>query len=244
MMMIGEKLCLQWNDFKENTTSAFSQLREDGEFADVTLACEDGQQIEAHKVVLISSSPFFRNLLSKNKHPHPLIYMRGVEFEQLSALMDFLYLGEANVLQENIESFLTIATELKFKGLSGKAENHFVDGKDAIQPTRAKKAAKDKKIPTATQMVKQIEDIDQKPPIEKTITLANQNRVDADMERLDEQIDSMITTTDKSDPKSGKLVACKLCGKEGARSHVGRHIESKHIAGVSHKCDICGKTAR
>ena len=242
--MSGEKLCLQWNDFKENITSAFSHLREDGEFADVTLACEDGQQIEAHKVVLISSTPFFRNLLSKNNHPHPLIYMRGVEFEQLSTLVDFLYLGEANVLQEKIESFLTIATELKLKGFSGEAQHHQEDGKDAIQPTRPKKEAKDKKIPAATQMVKQIEDIDQKPPIERTIALAKYDRIDADMERLDEQIDSMITTTDKYDPKFGKLVVCKVCGKEGARAHVGRHIESKHIAGVSHTCDICGKTAR
>ena len=28
-------------------------LREDKEFTDVTLACEDGQQVEAHKVVLV-----------------------------------------------------------------------------------------------------------------------------------------------------------------------------------------------
>ena len=45
-----EKLCLQWNDFKENATSAFGILREDNDFADVTLACEDGEQFEAHKV--------------------------------------------------------------------------------------------------------------------------------------------------------------------------------------------------
>ena len=50
-MQIGEKLCLQWNDFQENITSVFAQLREDRDFADVTLACEDGQQIEAHTVV-------------------------------------------------------------------------------------------------------------------------------------------------------------------------------------------------
>ena len=143
--MSGEKLCLQWNDFKENITSAFSQLREDGEFADVTLACEDGQQIEAHKVVLVSSSPFFRNLLSKNKHPSPLIYMRGVEFGHLSALVDFLYLGEANVLQEEIEIFLAVATELKLKGFSGEAEHEEVV-EDFIQPKtrRPKKEAKDK----------------------------------------------------------------------------------------------------
>ena len=142
MVSGGEKLCLQWNDFKENITSAFTQLREDKDFTDVTLACEDGQQIEAHKMVLVSSSPFFRNLLSKNKHPSPLIYMRGVEFVHLSALVDFLYLGEANVFQEEIESFLAVATELKLKGFSGETENQET-GKDFIQPTRRpKKEAK------------------------------------------------------------------------------------------------------
>ena len=210
-MQSGEKLCLQWNDFKENITSAFTQLREDREFADVTLACEDGQQIEAHKVVLISSSPFFRNLLSKNKHPSPLIYMRGVEFGHLSALVDFLYLGEANVLQDEIESFMAVATELKLKGFSGEAEDKEAE-KYVSPPTSSipKKESKAKKVLASTEIV----EFDEKPPIEKTIALlANFDRVDADMDRLDEQIDSMIETTDRSDPKSGKLVACKVDGK-------------------------------
>ena len=214
-MQSGEKLCLQWNDFKENIASAFTQLREDREFADVTLACEDGQQIEAHKVVLISSSPFFRNLLSKNKHPSPLIYMRGVEFGHLSALVDFLYLGEANVLQDEIESFMAVATELKLKGFSGEAEDKEAK-KYVSQSTsrRPKKESKDKKVLASTEMVEQIEDFDKKPPIERTMALlTNYDRVDADMDRLDEQIDSMIETTDRSDPKSGKLVACKVDGK-------------------------------
>ena len=66
-----------------------------------------------------------------------------------------------------------------------------------------------------------VEDLDQKPPIERAIaeqkppfekTLStNYDRVDADMDRLDEQINSMITTTDRSDPKYGyKLFACKV----------------------------------
>ena len=56
---MSEKLCLQWNDFKDNVISAFGRLRDDKEFTDVTLACEDGQQLEAHKAILASSSPFF-----------------------------------------------------------------------------------------------------------------------------------------------------------------------------------------
>ena len=105
MTNAAEKLCLQWNDFKENVSSAFGELRQDKEFADVTLVCEDGQQVEAHKVVLVASSPFFLNILKRNKHPHPLIYMRGVKPENLTAMVDFFYHGEANVYQEHLESF-------------------------------------------------------------------------------------------------------------------------------------------
>ena len=56
---MSEKLCLQWNDFKENVNSAFGRLRDYQDFSDVTLACEDGEQVEAHKVILAASSPFF-----------------------------------------------------------------------------------------------------------------------------------------------------------------------------------------
>ena len=84
---MSEKLCLKWNDFQENVNAAFGSLREDNEFADVTLACEDGQQIEAHKVILAASSPFFQNLLKRKRHPYPLIYMRGIKSENPSGLL-------------------------------------------------------------------------------------------------------------------------------------------------------------
>ena len=62
-----EQLCLQWNDFQESILSSFKDLRQDKELTDVTLACEDGQQVEAHKVVLVASSPFLLNIHSVQK---------------------------------------------------------------------------------------------------------------------------------------------------------------------------------
>ena len=106
---MAEKLCLQWNDFKNNTIDALGRLREDKDFSDVTLACEDGQQMEAHKVILAVSSPFFQRLLKKIKHPHPLIYMRGIKSEDLMSIIYFLYLGEANVCQDDLDRFIAIA---------------------------------------------------------------------------------------------------------------------------------------
>ena len=76
---MSEKLCLQWNDFKENAIGSLGSLKDDQDFFDVTLASEDGKQVEANKVILAISSPLFQNLLKRNKHPHPLIYMRGVK---------------------------------------------------------------------------------------------------------------------------------------------------------------------
>merc|ERR1719460_2569860 len=118
----NEKLCLQWNDFRDNVSSAFGNLRDDKDFTDVTLACEDGQQVEVHKVVLISASPFFLNLLKRNKHPHPLVFMRGFKYENLLSMVDFLYHGEANVYQENLDTFLAMADVLRLKGLRRREE--------------------------------------------------------------------------------------------------------------------------
>ena len=117
------QLRLQWNDFKENITNAFATLRDDNDLSDVTLVCEDGKQIYTHRVVLCMSSPFFQNVFQKAKHAHPLLYMRGMKSENLLAIIDFLYHGEANVYQEHLDSFLAIAEELQLKGLTGKAND-------------------------------------------------------------------------------------------------------------------------
>ena len=85
----------------------------------MTLGCEDGQQIEAHKVILAASSPFFQRILKRNKRSQPLIYMKGMRSDDLTAIIDFLYYGEANIYQENLDSFLAIAEELQLKGLEG-----------------------------------------------------------------------------------------------------------------------------
>ena len=142
-MSTSEKFCLKWNDFQQNLTTTFTALREDADFADVTLVCEDGQQVEAHKVILAASSPFFQNLLRRNKHSHPLIYMRGMKSDDLVAMVDFLYYGETNIYQDNLDSFLTIAEELKLRGLTGGHKGSTKDGNDS-EPTEPKLLQKPK----------------------------------------------------------------------------------------------------
>ena len=74
---MAEKLCLQWNDFTESVKTAFGNLKEDTDFTDVTLFCEDGNQICAHKVVLAASSPTLQKMLKRSEHPQPMIYIHA-----------------------------------------------------------------------------------------------------------------------------------------------------------------------
>ena len=48
--------------------------------------------------------------------------MKGMKASSLTAIIDFLYLGEANVFQEELDSFLALAEELQLKGLEGNSE--------------------------------------------------------------------------------------------------------------------------
>ncbi|XP_023340311.1 zinc finger and BTB domain-containing protein 14 isoform X8 [Eurytemora carolleeae] len=113
----SEKFCLRWNDFESNISVAFRELREEKDFFDVTLACDDSQ-LQAHKVILSACSPFFRNILRKNPHQHPLLYLKGVKYKELVSVLNFMYMGEVNVAQEELNSFLSVAEELRVKGLT------------------------------------------------------------------------------------------------------------------------------
>jgi len=115
--MSSEKFCLRWNDFESNISVAFRELRDDKDFFDVTLACDD-EQIQAHKVILSACSPFFRNILRRNPHQHPLLYLKGVKYSDIQSVLNFMYHGEVNVAQEELNSFLAVAEELRVKGLT------------------------------------------------------------------------------------------------------------------------------
>ena len=48
--------------------------------------------------------------------------MRGVKSNILAPILDFLYHGEANIAQEDLDTFLELAEEFQLKGLSGSSE--------------------------------------------------------------------------------------------------------------------------
>ena len=195
----------------------------------MTLACEDGQQLEAHRLILIASSPFFENILKRNKHAHPLIYLKGFQSQDLVAIIDFLYFGEANVSQENLNSFLAIATELKLKGLA------------SPKPTEEIKTETTRNNSFNNELAPNVG------PIENVSTaLTTLDEFSGELQTLDERVKSMMKKSQSMVPagtlKRTKASICRVCGKEGHPKTIQDHIEAKHLEGISIPCALCGKT--
>ena len=125
--MSMEKFSLKWNDFEKNISGALKELKEEDELYDVTLACDGGGEFPAHRLVLAACSQVLRqvicrkSLLRGNQHQQ-VIYLRGVNSPDLQSVLNFMYLGEVNIAQDHLNSFLAIAEELQVKGLTQSEE--------------------------------------------------------------------------------------------------------------------------
>jgi len=61
------------------------------------------------------------------------VFLKGVKFTELKALIQFIYRGEVNISQEDLPSFLTLAEELQIRGLANQG-----DPNSATQQIRSK----------------------------------------------------------------------------------------------------------
>ena len=84
----------------------------------MTLYCK-GKQLKAHKVILSACSSIFRNILKEAQSPHPVIVLWDVDPRDGSALLDFMYNGQVDIQQDDLERFLIVADRLQVRGLSG-----------------------------------------------------------------------------------------------------------------------------
>jgi len=271
--MGSEKFCLSWNDYESNLSVAFRDLREEKEFFDVTLACED-EQIEAHKVILSSCSLFFQKILTKNKHSHPLLYLKGVKFCHLKSILDFMYQGRVNVEQEKLDSFLATAQELKVKGLTHSgtqpplvdekptfpvevsagldvSQEVFMSGDSAtIQRNMGKEVNATE--PGHLKLYKPEVLVEEQNIGEESFDdyggANDSSLVDMEGNQGLADLDSLIEEhmTKVKDHSQGKpMWTCNDCGKfSRLKNDISKHVESFHITHPGLVCDFCEKVLK
>ena len=235
---MSEKFSLKWNDFQSNVTKRFSQLRNEEEFYDVTLVSDDQQQLSAHKVVLSTCSGYFKKVLKHNKHSHPLLCLEGINSMELNFVLDYIYQGEVQILQDQLERFLQIAQRFNLEGLNEKE----IDGKEIIEENVPKKEFEEYYKLT----------VDDERVVEPILN--SRRYQERGTSNLVAKIDSgNVTSVDDVEEKLNELLetnadgtfGCKHCGKSGAKKsrNMKNHIET-HLQGLSFPCNLCGKTFR
>ena len=81
------------------------------------LMTEDYHEVSAHRLVLSACSEYFRNIFKNSKVQDTLICLDGVTDEDLKNVLDYIYLGEAQICLDKMDRFLKVAERLKLEGL-------------------------------------------------------------------------------------------------------------------------------
>ena len=199
---------------------------------DVTLVSDDHHQVSAHKLVLSACSEYFKNIFKHNSklNAHPLLCLDGISSGDLNDIMDYIYNGEVQIFQENLDRFLNVAQRLKLEGLmenDAGFQNNFNETKIAKE--------EDETLPYETR-----NEINE--PL-KPRQVANAERVIVPV-FSESAVDIEDTVNQHFERVSSGVYKCKLCGKIAKKSiDLKRHIET-HIDGVSYECNVCAKTFR
>ena len=234
---MSEKFCLKWNDFYSNVSKSFGLFRNEDYLHDVTLVSDDHKQVSAHKLVLSACSEYFKDIFKHNIKPnaHTLLCLNGVSSDDLRNIMDYIYNGEVQIFQENLDNFLNIAQRLKLEGLIG---NNVEDSQEINDDD--KNIAKDENPMEEAHYEKPINRTPQPKPrqLEKVDYKSIVSNSSGDVSEVDNAVNENMEKI------ASGMWKCKLCEKTATRTYILKnHIET-HLEGLSFPCQLCGKTFR
>jgi hypothetical protein len=218
---------LKWTNFESNMTSAFNELRKSQDLFDITLIT-DQSQIPAHKMILAACSPYFHKIIKRLENVQkPGIYLRGVRDHDIKSILDFMYVGEIRIGQEDFDSVMALAMDLGIKGLvqtgeqpqmSQSPSTKRIKTEDSQQPQESVEATNVKMEPSETSFEE-----------------------DAKGEEHDDDDDEPIGLAQLPDGKA----TCLKCGKTLSNMRNGtRHYKLVHTIDkndLKWKCKMCPK---
>jgi len=120
--MSEKKFDVYWNSYTDHLREMLQQMRSSEELTDVTLICDDKKQIKAHKNILGASSSKFKTIVNELPIANSVIYLRGINYEEMEAILEYIYLGAVTIQENKIEEFLETAKNLDLKEIGNRIE--------------------------------------------------------------------------------------------------------------------------
>ena len=249
--MASEKFCLKWNDFQTNISKSFNELRRDEDFFDVTLISDDERKLSAHRVVLSSCSSFFKSIMRITSTSNPVIYLSGVNSQYLGFMLDYMYQGEVQIFQEQLDDFLIVAQKLQIDGLISDQKNE-----EELYPQKTEDVfdhfETPSKLPLNPNGRKRIV---RKERSKDEVKLSNTENTQMQLSNFDGQlsvtdINELGKRVEDLIEEENGIMRCKVCGrtssastKQNMRQNLKKHVEI-HIEGLSFDCHLCNKSFR
>ena len=240
---MSEKFALKWNDFQSNWNSSLSELRKQTDLADVTLMSDDMMKFSAHKILLSSCSSMFKFILKGNTHANPLLYLGGVTSVNLGFILDYIYYGEVNLYEEQLDGFLESAQKLEMEGLMGLGDTQ--DSKEnsvgghIYQEEQIKEEKYKYQLSQQERSIVGMEHLNKRSKYCRpssnnsakiNVGFMNSEEIEKKMKELYQKIDGVWR--------------CLECDYSTTRNYsIKIHIDT-HIEGLSYSCNLCNKEFR
>ena len=238
-----EDFNLTWSSYSDHIAEMLQNFHFSNLFADVTMVCDDKVRLEAHRLVLSMCSNVFKEMLSPPVDGKTIIYLQGINSQEMNSILQFMYIGEASFPQSRTVEFIRVATKLELKGLcNNKVEKSFENFADqSLESLDIDE--KDPDIEFEYQLeYSRNSNINKK----ASVTKANMNS---------KTIHKTVGTTMKSDSKKlydikekyesktqddGNIYfVCKECEyKNVNKQNTERHIKANHLQ-LEFNCDQC-----
>ena len=253
------KLSIQCDHFEDHIKTAFSKLRENEDYVEVTLACAE-DQVQAHKVIVASFSPILAGILKRQKSNHPVIYLKGIKSVDLINVVNFMYEGQVSLAASNLDSFFDVANELQVEGLFHRDEVEINTEMDEspLEPANAdvmdrsdmdgtdekvivKVESEDSDIQTDYLDYGNEQEVGEVSDVQRDF-FVNHNvaNVGGDCEAVWEPPNIINNLKMFTSAGNGKW-SCNVCNKMiiGKKSQIKRHVII-HVPGQEVSCNICG----
>ncbi|XP_050686869.1 longitudinals lacking protein, isoforms H/M/V-like isoform X9 [Eriocheir sinensis] len=127
--MASGLLSLKWNNHRSTFFHILATIRSKESYCDVTIAC-DGKFYPVHKLVLSTCSDYFEQMFERTNCKHPIIVLKDIRSQELEALLNYMYVGEVNVLQNELAGLIKAAECLMIKGLAVPDESPSKESKE------------------------------------------------------------------------------------------------------------------
>jgi len=224
---MGEKFHLAWNTYVPHIKNMFHDLMTNSIYSDVTLVSDDEHEFKVHKFIISACSSVFKSIIDKNHTQNPFIFLRGVNHEELEAILQFVYFGETTFLRNRMSNFLNVAKDLNIKNI---VEN--VDLADSNQ------------IVTYDNQ----ENTDFVEPNVKLEEIEHEENEDQNYKTLDEEDYEVLKKEKLEETKHEKylknlrsnVLYCEICDKKFTeKSTLNQHLKVIHNLKKKYPCNHC-----